>query len=212
MVKARLLRKMIPGAHVAWDPISQDLTLDTPLGGWETQTVPGEPYVYVYRFSYFDLSGIKVNQETLFPQGVSLQQIQPVKGSGSHFYRLDLATKEPIQFSDINNFLTTGIPAPPGSLASDTSLEQIFLGRLQLWEELSTISGLALSQETGWGVGDATAGEKLYLTTAYLIDITVANAFNIPEGAWVIPAFIDKEPDLEYIMRMKRSYETQGST
>jgi len=210
MVKARLLRKMIPGASVAWDPISQTLVLDTPLGGWETQTVPGSAYVYVYRFSYFDLSGIKVNQETLFPQGVSLQQIQPVKGTGSHFYRLDLATKDPIGFSDIDNFLTTGVPAPPGSLASDTSLEQIFMGRLQLWEELSTISGLAQSQETVWGVGDATAGEKLYLTTAYLIDITVANAFNIPEGAWVIPSVIDKEADLEYIMRMKRSYETQG--
>jgi len=210
MVKARLLRKMIPGASVLWDPISQDLSLDTPLGGWETQTVAGSAFVYVYRFSYFDLSGIKVNQETLFPQGVSLQQIQAVKGTGSYFYRIDLATKEPIQFSDIDNFLTTGVPAPPGSLASDTSLEQIFMGRLQLWEELSTISGLAQSQETVWGVGDATAGEKLYLTTAFLIDITAMNAFNIPEGAWVIPSVIDKEEDLEYIMRMKRSYETQG--
>ena len=209
MVKARLLRKMIPGASVSWDSVSEALTLTTPEGGWETQTIPGVPYVFVYRFDYFDLSGYVHDDETCFPQTVNLQQIQPVKGSGTHFYRIDLATKDPVDFDDLNNFLTPSIPAPPGSLLSDTTLEQIFLGRLQLWEELSTISGLALSQETGWGVGDATAGEKLYLTTAYLIDQSANNAFNIPEGAWVMPSFIDKEADLEYMMRLKRSYELQ---
>lgn len=210
MVKARVLRKMIPGAFASWDHSTETLTLTTPSGGWETQTLAGQPHVFVYRFDYLDLSGYEGRDLTLFPQTVNLQQIQPVKGSGTHFYRLDLATKNPVSFDDINNYLTTGILAPPGSLSSTDTLEQVFMGRLQLWEEMSTISGLSLTQETAWGVGDATAGAKLYLTTVYYIDQTATNSFNIPEGAWVIPALIDKEDDLEYIMRLARSYETQG--
>ena len=201
---------MIPGAFAQWNAASEALTLDTPSGGWETQTVPGAPHVFVYRFDYFDLSGYENQDETMFPQSVNIQQIQSVKGTGTHFYRIDLVTKDPITFDDINNYLTTSIPAPPGSLASNTTLEQVLMGRLQLWEELSTINGLSLTQETGWGVGDATAGSKLYITTAFLIDQSADNAFNIPEGAYVIPALIDKEDDLEYVMRLKRSYELQG--
>lgn len=212
MVVARVLRKMIPGGFAIWDDVSGQLALDTPQGGWETKTVPGATHVFVYRFDYLDLSGYEERDLTLFPQSVNLQQIQPVKGTGTHFYRLDLATKNPVSFDDINNFLTTGIPAPPGSMASTDSIEQIFMGRLQLWEQMSTLSvaGLQLTQETAWGVGDATAGAKLYLTTVYYIDSSASNSFNIPEGAWVVPSLVDKEPDLDYIMRLARSYETQG--
>lgn len=210
MVVARVARKMIPGAFVLWDSISESLSVDSPQGGWETQTLPGTPHVFVYRFDYLDLSGYAGRDLTLFPQSVNLQQLQPVKGSGSHFYRLDLATKNPVSFDDINNYLTPGIPAPPGSMASTDSIEQVFMGRLQLWEEMSTISGLSLTQETAWGVGDATAGAKLYLTTVYYIDQAATNTFNIPEGAWVIPSLIDREDDLEYVMRLARSYELQG--
>jgi len=207
MVKARVLRKMIPGGYVTWDHLSETLTLDAPQGGWEKHQQPGSPYVFIYRFDYFDLSGYEASDQTLFPQTINIQQIQPVKGNGTHFYRLDLATKDPVTFDDINNFLTVGVPGPPGSMSSTTTLEQIFLGRLQLWEEMTTISGLSLTQETGWGVADATAGQKLYITTVYYIDQIATNTFNIPEGAWVIPSFVDKEPDLEYIMRLARSYE-----
>jgi len=210
MVVARVLRKMIPGAFASWDSSTETLALNSPQGGWETKTVPGAPHVFVYRFDYLDLSGYEGRDLTLFPQSVNLQQIQPVKGSGTYFYRLDLATKNPVSFDDINNYITTGIPAPPGSLASTDSIEQVFMGRLQLWEEMSTIQGLSLTQETAWGVGDATAGAKMYLTTVYYIDQSAPNNFNIPEGAWVIPSLIDREDDLEYVMRLARSYETQG--
>jgi len=209
MVKARVLRKMIPGGYVNWDQSTETMTLDTPQGGWTGLQIPGLNHVFVYRFDYFDLSGYEASDQTLFPQTINIQQIQPVKGSGTHFYRLDLATKEQLDVDDITNFLTTSIPGPPGSMSSSTTLEQIFLGRLQLWEQMNTISGLSLTQETGWGVADATAGAKLYITTVYYIDQTANNHFNIPEGAWVIPSFVDKEPDLEYIMRLARSYELQ---
>ena len=211
MVKARILRKMIPGGDISWDGGSI-LTTDFPHGGWHDLSTPGGQYKILVHYSYFDLSGYRAKEETTFPQGVVLQQLQPLKGTGSFIYRLDLATKTPISDGDVSTFLTgAGFSiAAPGSLASNFTLEEVFLGRLQLWEQSVDIAGLQLTRENSWGLADATAGEKIFLATVYYIDVSFPNSFNIPEGAYVIPALIDHEEDLEYIMRLKRAYELQG--
>jgi len=212
MVKARILRKLIPPAQVSWDGGSV-LDMEAPAGGWIEIDSPGSQFKVIYYQDYFDLSGYVDQQETCFPQSIVLQQIQPLKGTGTFLYRLDLATKTPISEDDINNFLTLGTPnqlAPPGSIESRFTLEEVFLGRLQLWEQSQDVGTYGLSAENAWGLGDATAGSKIYLATAYFIDVFNFNVFNIPEGAYVIPALVDKEDDLEYIMRLKRTYELQG--
>jgi len=42
---------------------------------------------------------------------------------------------------------------------------------------------------------------------AYALPKLINSNIIIPDTTFVLPAVIDDEPDLEYIMRLKRSYE-----
>ena len=70
-----------------------------------------------------------------------------------------------------------------------------------------------LHRSVSWGVGSATAGQKLYITRAIHLDSALSpdqsNEISSPPTAVVIPTLIVKEPDLHYIDRLRRSYVIQ---
>jgi len=71
------------------------------------------------------------------------------------------------------------------------------------------------TRSSSWGVGSATAGQKLYITRAIHISSALApsleDSIRSPATAVVTPALIAKETDLRYIERLRRSYVVQGS-
>jgi len=209
-MKRRVLRKPTPGTFAVITGGDAVFIPNNPPNGWAILETT-DHFIW-YRFDYFDLSGYTLEDETLFPQAVVVQEIQPIAGANViNAHRLDLVTKKIVTTDDLSQIYGSFTIAPPGSMHSRFSLEEVIFGRMQLWTNLVDINNTAGQvQQTQWGTGDATAAEKLYITQAWYLVKSGAlpeQALNIPEGAYIIPSLIVKEPDLEYIMRLKRSHE-----
>ena len=210
-MKRRVLRKQTPGTYALITGGEAGFAPNNPGNGW--QILETTDYFIWYRFDYFDLSGYTLEDETLFPQSVVVQEIQPIAGASViNAHRLDLVTKKSVTTTDLSQIYGSFTIAPPGSMHSRFSLEEIIFGRMQLWTNLVDINNTAgQTQQTNWGTGDATAAEKMYITQAwYLTKVVPEQSLFIPEGAYVVPSLIVKEPDLEYIMRLKRSHDLVG--
>jgi len=207
-MKNRVLRKQTPGTFAVISGGEAGFVPNNPGNGW--QIIETTDHFIWYRFDYFDLSGYTLEDETLFPQSVIVQEIQPIAGGNVvNAHRLDLVTKKSVTTTDLSQIYGSFTIAPPGSMHSRFSLEEVIMGRMQLWTNMVDINNTAGQiQQTNWGTGDATASEKLYITQAwYLAKVVPEQSLSIPEGAYVVPSIIVKEPDLEYIMRLKRSHE-----
>lgn len=219
MTKSRVLRKSWGGLAVTWDGDSaSDAALIGNESSWSTVSFnpPGTilPTCVVYRIDYFDLSGYELEDETLYPQGVLINDTEFLAGTGLAtgviIKRLDLlCTKVPteadlIQLDQFRGWET------PGSASSRFSLEEIVAAKMSRYIQTADTGGFQLTAQTNWGTCAATAGKKLYIVQAYLL-ASATTALLIPGSSLVVPAIISTEPDLEYIMRLARGYELQGA-
>ena len=243
-VKERLLRQFIPPVVVDVDE-SENFTVSG--GDWELVTAEdadgGATYWAVYRGS-FDLSGIVIDQATLFT-------VNPMFQEGCDW---NFITENPIgalQVWDMlsQEYITNAtfdgvVPAsgnwiPPGLVGGTFTIGSIRMGEAYELEDIhygnarsfqyGAVTFLGKSQflpnqtrSSSWGVGSATAGQKLYITRAIHITSALAanppspggdptNQIRSPATAVVVPALIAQETDLRYIERLRRSYVVQGS-
>jgi len=247
-VKERLLRKFIPPVNVIVD---ESTTFDVIGDGWElitaTDSIGNPTYWAVFR-SWFDLSGISSEQETLFTVNPMFQE-----GCDWNFITedplgalqvWDLLTQEYITDATFDgvvaasgNWIAPGLTG--GAIASALAgirvgapyeLEDIHYGNARSFQygpQITTSGGITGSQylpnqtrSSSWGVGSATAGQKLYITRAIHISSalhdgqpgpSVLNQIRSPPTAIVVPALIAKETDLRYIERLRRSYVVQAT-
>lgn len=183
-------------------------TITVSGGSWQAVQLTG--YWLVYNIQTIDLSGYQLQDKTLYPQGVLLQDMQTVPRAlvANAVTRATMVSTTPISVSDLSILdAATGQWRLPGSMGSTHNLDNIIHGRLQYYLTLSTYSGLQQVSESTWGTGDSTAGEKLWCVDAYLMYDLDLQTIGMPDQAFVIPSIIDKEPDLEYLMRLSRSLE-----
>jgi hypothetical protein len=98
----------------------------------------------------------------------------------------------------------------PGMPGSNYNLEEIFAGRYRHFDFSTTISaGFNQTAESIWGAGDATAGDKIYITRiVQLTGLALAGLENlvVPPQDVIVPAGITDEKDLIYLERLRRSY------
>lgn len=204
MAKRRLLRETISGTWARM--YNQEIT--TTGGTWEVGVVKIQEndYAVVFHNGYFDLSGYTKEQQTLFCQAVSIQE-NPVLFGNGYTFAAHVVSTEPL---NLNDFLVTSsstVWALPGNMDSSYSLQQIFWGQCTYFAEDSTVNSVRPVTSGTWGTGYATAGEKLYYAVAYAMPLALNSNILIPDTTFVLPVVIDEEPDLEYIMRLKRSHE-----
>jgi len=204
MAKRRLLRETVAGTWARM--FSQDVT--TEGGTWETGTVviQENEYIVVFANGYFDLSGYTKEQQTLFCQSVAIQENPLLFGNGVCFAAHVVST-QPLNLDDFTVTSPSTAWALPGNMGNHYSMQQIFWGQCTLYTEDTTTNSIRPSTGGTWGTGYSTAGEKLYYAVAYAIPKLVNSNIIIPDTTFVLPSVIDEEPDLEYIMRLKRSYE-----
>lgn len=204
-VQSRVLSATIQGGAAL---VNTQGTIAVSGGQW-TAVLVGAQWV-IYTIETIDLSGYQLQDKTLYPQGVLLQDMQVVPRGlvCANTQRATMVSTTPISESDLTKFnALTGQWELPGSLGSTFNLDNIIHGRLQYFLTLSTYTGLQQVSESTWGTGDSTAGEKLWLVDAYVIPDIDLQSLGMPDQAFVIPSIIDKEPDLEYLMRLSRSLE-----
>jgi len=231
--KERLLRKMIPPGHLAVSASSYIVT----GSGWELVTATnanGNPTHWMVWRGYFDLSGIVEAQETLFTLNPSFQE-----GGDFNYHTTnalgalgiyDMVTQEYITdetFDNINggfgSWIVPGMIGGEGTLAgAGYELEDVHYGRARTFQfgPLTTLgvspSHPFMTHSSSWGLGSATAGQKLYITRAIPLQSAFAevdnlNLVGVPATAVIVPSVIVEEPDLMYIERLRRSYVVQGT-
>jgi len=232
--KERLLRKLIPHARIDVDGSEYVFANRGGGSGWEFITATnsvGNPTHWAVWRGYFDLSGIVEQQETLFTVGPVFQE-----GSDWDYVTTnpqgalqvwDMITQEYITDATFDGvFGGSGMWVAPGLVGSGDlptgapyDLQDIHYGNARSMSYGPTTAlGTSpfhplLHRSVSWGVGSATAGQKLYITRAIHLDSALSpgpsNEISSPPTAVVIPTLILKEPDLHYIERLRRSYVVQ---
>lgn len=211
-IKTRVLSKTIGGTIASLPASSPDPVTFNGLGeGWESLELPLLGLTLIYNIQTIDLSGYTLQDMTLFPQGILMQDMDNVPvtntiGTSASVRRATIVSTTPINVDDLSN--TQGLTwSLPGSNPSTHNLINILQGRMITYIQTDTYTGLQMSAQTTWGSGDSTAAEHIWLCDAYLVPTIASLAFPIPDQAFVIPSIIAHEPELEYMMRLARSVE-----
>lgn len=209
-IKSRVLSKTIDGiAGLVGE--SQSIIMGGGEGWNHVYVNVGTGFHVIYNIQTIDLSGYKLQDMTLFPQGVLMQDMQvfPQTAGAPFLQRATMVSTTPINEGDLTNLDATQGNSwhLPGSLSSTHELNNILQGRLQNYLTLTTYGGLQQTSESMWGTADSTAAEKIWCVDAILIPDVDGASFAAPDLAFVIPSIIAHEPELEYMMRLMRSVE-----
>jgi hypothetical protein len=167
----------------------------------------------VFHEQYFDLSGYELDDLTLVPKFMQLQDGGNPYAGGlgvSALHVWDIISQERLDPSQFLIYAVTG--DYPGSPATTQDWSQILMcnKRYMTGQTVFTSANLFLPASSGsFGSSEPTAVAKLW---CYRIIVTggtleTGDILNIPATRFVLGGTVIDEPDLEYMMRLKRSYE-----
>ena len=215
---SKVLRKLLSGALLARSGNDPQVWVSSG-GGWNIVTADSGAIFAIQR-DYFDISGWNAEQLTAFITGVSYQESdvwampQATIGSYPNLRSWDIISKSYLN-DDIVDAAHWVVPPnaqgfnPPGMALSKYNLEEIFDGRFRSWvNDSTTASNIRLNAGSSWGTGDATAGDKIYITRIILLSNVQAvnGVVNVPPMSIVVPAVVVQEKDLVFMERLRRSY------
>ena len=208
----RELKKLIPSTYLVY---STETDLTTATNGWEILG-NGVAQWAIYR-TFIDIVGWSKDDITAFMQGAAFQEGGPLSAimTGAHpvLNVYDMVTTSYLsdsEFTNTNNFdpLFLGW-CPPGLSLSNYNLEEVLAARSRSYVVDTSMPILPrVTTSTTWGCGDATAGDRIYLTKAIWLGAAFINGayLVVPDAAYVVPTMLVKEPDLVYMERLRRSY------
>lgn len=198
--------KDIPNTTATRDPGTGAWTV---TNGWEIDTsLTPTPYYE----TYWDMSAYTLDDLTFFPISAVLQDGQAysiVNTTDPLIGVIDIVSQEKLDISQvIQDHLFGNLPGQP---LSTENFEQIIMCnyRLMLPQVDFTSATLILPATTGnFGSLQPTACEKLWIYRIAILQGThAATTFTSPATRFVMAGTVVKEPELDYMMRLKRSYE-----
>lgn len=221
MAKEKDTTRALTGSRLMNIPVPSTLATFTggniwaATNGWKTLTNQ-----VVYYENYFDLSAYELDDLTVVPTAISLQDGLPYTTTSqdptTQLPVFDIVSQERLSMAEIYTIYTAGYdyPSSPGS-TQDWSQLLMCNFRLLTPQTDFSITNLLLPA-TGGSLGSAepTAVQKLWVYRVLIPTATdlSASTWAVPATRFVLGAEIVKEDDLPYMMRLKRSYEiaTQG--
>jgi len=177
--------------------------------------------------TYIDLSGYNRDDLTTFPNQISIQEsgsfrmVEDIATSDeTGAIVLDIITEEKLpddgstKFQELVSNMVLNETAP-GFHLGPLEFQQIIYGRMRMFGHDSSVwtptqGNLTLLNETQFGSGSPTTAAKLWCTRIVipLGEYLLEGSFVIvPAARYILSATIGKEADLEYLMRLHRSYE-----
>jgi len=196
-----------------------------PYNGWESITPSGLGGDLLCWQGRLDLQANFKQELTFFPTGQTIQEpgifVGELEGSsGTYLEVLEIVSQVPLGLQTIadewSGFGIAPTRSVPSFLESTSSHEDILVGRYRTLLA-STVSSDTTMYNTAktqnFGSGEPTATDELYIYVLVrlsgLLDPEAENALRVPERRFVIAGLLAEEPDLEYMMRLKRSFELQ---
>jgi len=166
------------------------------------------------RRTYYDLSGYQIGDLSTFIQRVEVQEGFAPHGN-CPFHIVDIVSTAYID----DDTLTAAYPYDPvpgdlpGFNDSKFDMMQIVYGSIRTFSasqtQIDVSQNVMFFGRGSWGTCSSTAGDKLYITRVIYPALNgppLSVAF-IPPSNFVAAVIVAKEPDLQYLMRLKRSYE-----
>lgn len=181
------------------------ITVAETASGWSSIDVN----TFVNR-TYFDLAGMSMDDKTLFFTGATTQSAKPPITipalPGNRAFVHDIMTNKPLSDAEVGRILTHG-----NMIGSDLTFEQTIYMRHQIFNtDLDNqASGIMIPIfDSQMGSLEPTASDRVYVTRAVQFSGGDGNYFTYPIR-YILQANAKEEPEYEYMMRLKRSYELQ---
>ena len=231
----RSLSAEFPPLFITYDKNSQRYSLDNSTRGWVEIGSQSPFTVGYYSEQHIDLSGYARERKTFYPYtgfqqrgGSVTGRIDPVAPAVTltrqpYAYEINLVSSIPLTETELLNSLTT----PPGFqvLSGFTdgtgriNRNTLIYGEIKVYTRdtniMLSLPGVSQQQylklivNENFSSLEPTNADKLYCYRLFAIGggaDEFLSAF-APPSRILIPGTISKEPKLEYMMRLKRSYE-----
>jgi len=192
-------------------------TLQFSVQGGTTVYISGDGWRRVSDFvyanqQYFDLAGMSMEDKTLFFSGAAIQEvINPAISPadvGNIVIVADVMTSKPLSDTDIQL-----LPSLGNFFDSTLTFDQTIYFRIQLFNtDIDNAAGgyTILQSSNQLGSLEPTASDRVYITRIVQSSINNSDGLNVVYPArYMLRAEAKEEPEYEYLMRLKRSYELQ---
>ena len=184
-----------------------EATIVTAGTGWDVIDMNGSSAKMFRWRGYIDLGGLEREALTFFLQSAQVTESDTISSLGITVQVTDVISKVPISDDDLNTTMVTGIYAP-GYLHSNQDMEQVLWARSRATYHDSGWTSDPLQQHYWnqiWGEGISTSASRLHLTRYVVANDTAY--LRIPGACFQVVGTALQEPDLNYIMRLRRDYE-----
>ena len=178
-------------------------------GGWTV--IPGSANMYFE--TYFDLAGMSIDEKTLFFTGATTQNANPVISTpatvGNNVHIWDIMVTKPLTESELLFVAIYGNTASPGVVLSFD--QTVYLRNRVLNTDIDNAAASVMIPifDEQLGSLEATASDRIYCYR--FVSIAGANGdYTIYPVRYILRAEAKEEPEYQYLMRLKRSYELQN--
>jgi hypothetical protein len=181
--------------------------------GW--RAITGSTRAFISE-TYFDLGGMSQREKTMFIDAATVQEVAPpvltAAAPGDGFLMADIMTSEPLTDVQALNLATQG---NFGSVSCGLGFQETIYARIELWaKDLDTATWPYPMRLSSNQLGSlmATASDRIYSYRVVNIDgASAASDIAFSGVRHLINAVAKEEPEYQYLMRLRRSYELQQS-
>ena len=199
----------------ALDPAIEDFTFKPALGPYNNGWLKLEPKIFVSE-TYFDLAGLAMDEETIFPEAITVQRgmvgAMLTGRPGDSYLVYDILTSIPVDISTAYvQWALFGVGFPGTTL----NWEHVLYSRLQRYTldiDTGTVF-LMKADESQSGSMMPTASDRVYSYRLVIIQpgpgLSTLSEVTTAPVRHVMQVTAKEEPTYEYLMRLKRSYDLQ---
>lgn len=180
--------------------------------GWRQIVAGGQVFVHE---TYFDMAGLSQREKTVFFEGATVQDLQNPTGTGSAAGDLcqvaDIMSALPLDDNQLQSFSVYGNMQQ----VAFPTFDQTIYARNRIFTvdvDFASTGYYVLLSDNQLGSMSPTASDRIYV---YRVVIWGAANSGTNLSVWpsrfLLQMNAREEPDHEYIMRLKRSYDLQQS-
>lgn len=181
---------------------------------------PISPQGVFHSATYFDLAGLSMREKTLFFKGATVQQLgnpSIVSGAaGDACLIFDIMSSSPMTASQLTSFNNNANFAGVSStVTSGLTFDQTVYARRREYVvtvDLAAWGSMQLVSDDQLGSMNPTASDRVYSYRMVILSLAGTNKeVTVLGSRQILSAEAKEEPEFEYLMRLKRSYELQQS-
>jgi len=181
---------------------------------------PISPQGVFHSSTYFDLAGLSQREKTLFFKGATVQQLgNPAITSGAAgdgCLIFDIMSSSPMTADELTSFNNNANFAGVSStVTSGLTFDQTVYARRREYVvsvDLAAWGSMQLVSDDQLGSMNPTASDRVYSYRMVIVSLAGTNkTVQVLGSRQILSAEAKEEPEFEYLMRLKRSYDLQQS-